>query len=149
MRSRLIKFIPFAEVQNDLFWILQRIFEIDEVEHEITYRIENDILGQTLWNSHCLCFLLFICTFISASCRIASILFITTPKFILECLTPHEITSFVHNLLVIIFFFFCGFSFFLFFFLDCFLKSLIQNFLQNAFPNIFFLPYTMIVYILG
>ena len=128
MCSWLIKFISFAKVKNNLFWIFKWIFEIDEMEHEITYRVENDILGKTLWNSHCLSFL-FLFTFFTASCWIASIFFISSPEFVLECFAPHEIWSFVKDLFIFIFLLFCGFTFFLFFFLDCFLKSLIQNFL--------------------
>lgn len=147
MCSRLIELISLTEVQNNLLRIVKWIFEIDEMEHEITNRVKDDILCQTLGNSHCLSFL-FGCSIISTSSRIATVFFISTPKFVLECFAPHEVWCFVEDLFVFIFFFFCRFTFFLFFFLDSFLKSLIQNFLKYTFPNIFFLPYAMIVHIL-
>lgn len=117
------------------------------MEHEITYRIKNDVLGKTFRNSHRLSFLFF-CVFFTTSCWATSIFFIT-PQLVLECFAPHKVRSFVKNLFILVFLFFCCFTLLFFFLLDSFLKSLVQNFLQNTFPNIFFLPYAMIVDILG
>ena len=52
MSLRFVQFIACAKIQNDLLRVLQTIFKVDEMEHEVADRVEDDVLSQHLWDSH-------------------------------------------------------------------------------------------------
>ena len=52
MSTRFVQFIAFGKIQNDLLRVLQTIFEVDEMEHEVADRVEDDVLSQHFWDSH-------------------------------------------------------------------------------------------------
>ena len=145
MSSRLVKFIPFAKVEDNIFRVVQTILKVDKVEHEIANRVKDDILRKHFRDSHGLSLRLWI----PSSAVITSLRLLATPKTSLESLAEgaHEVTRLLHHLaLVFLHPFFLLVRSSIFFLLNCFLEFLIKNFLQNRFPNVFFLPNTVVVY---
>jgi hypothetical protein len=146
---RLVKFIPFAKVQDDLFRILKTILEIDKVKHEIADGVKDYILRQDLWDSHGIA----LAFFLTSPGAIAA--FFSAPEWALERLAKiidisHEITGLFHHMrFVLLEAIFLNKSAPVFFFLDGLLKFLVQNFLKDAFPNVFFLPNSMVIHKLG
>ena len=123
------------------------------MEHEVADCVENYVLGEYFWNSHCLG--------LAAASAAATVLFASV-NFVAFFAAPdafeglakiikitHEaakfLSVFVHAILIILNAAIPP----LLILLNSFLKFLIEHFLQHTLPNIFFLPYTMVVDILG
>lgn len=148
MSSRFVQFIAFRKVQNNLLRVLQTIFEIDEMEHEVADRVEDDVLSQNFWDSHRLILLAFIPA-------VTSVRFISAPQRPFDRLSKiievaHQIACRFHELLLV----FLNSVIILnptsiFFLLYGLLEFLVKNFLQDTFPDVLFLPDSMIVYKFG
>jgi hypothetical protein len=113
------------------------------MEHEVTDRVENDVLCEHFGYPHGLPL-----GFITAGAAIASVVFITSPDGSFEGLSEvaHESGGLLHDLVLVLIHavFLAGFST-VFLFLNSFLKFLIENFLKDTLPNVFFLPDAVVV----
>lgn len=58
MRPILIELILLAKVHDHSARLLEGEVKVDEVEHEVTYGVENYVLSQQFWNFHRLLLLL-------------------------------------------------------------------------------------------
>lgn len=52
MSTRFVQFIAFRKIQNDVLRVLQTVFEVDEMEHEVADGVEDNVLSQNFWNPH-------------------------------------------------------------------------------------------------
>ena len=136
MCSWLVQLISFAKVKNYLFWVFKWILEVYEMEHKVTNGKENYVLCKRLWYSHCLRLLTLLIFFWAPQRSFSESLKVVQ--------VAHEIACGFWKYVILIL---C--SPLVFLFLNCLLKLLIEYFLKNTFPDIFFLPDSMIVDELG
>ena len=112
------------------------------MEHEVADGVEDDILSQNFRNSHRLVLFAFVLAITS--------LFVSAPQRPFNRLTKiievaHQITSGLHKLLLVFLNVIILHSTSIFFLLYSLLKFLVKNFLKHAFPDVFFLPDSMVI----
>lgn len=59
MGAGVVKLISFAKEKNNFSTKFKGVFEVDKMVQEVTNGVENDVLCQSFWNSHCCLFLWF------------------------------------------------------------------------------------------
>ena len=133
----LVELVFFAEVKDNRFGLFEAEFEVDKVEHKVADCVEDYVLSECFRNPHGLL------SFLSIG--------LTSPvlKRLSEIIRDISSTPCERLFIFLHFVIFLPLQLFLGFFCDSFLEFLVDYFLQAWFPNVFFLPNSVVVDKLG